>query len=393
MAEQYLDENQQEELKQGLYAYLRDKAARRAKTGNSRTFEGMEKQFQDQEKLYNAGALVGGLSEAASMVGSVGGKRAESNIIPTLNKSLYDSRQNLFKNNAALRDMEEKSLQTDMDIARYLTGLDAQKSVLDTAELQREKLRQDLRRRKLEPRLRSKSGLPVMVDEIGTPSELPGYAYNDRALTKTGDSGAWVPFEGQGPGGVVLQRNTKTGQMREVPLPKGWDQKQKPDAESKSVGDLAKNFESDYAKKSQIASVIEKEVEKFDELVRSGNIDAAVRHGEGTLKALNSAFGADAVGVEEADRLGGFLQRFKAPWKPGRMIGYDLDLFSKQLKDKAEVLRGAANDNLNRAKAVRSGGIEELQKFDKKPPQKSVDEMSDREVDEALRSLGIIKQQ
>ena len=221
MAEQYLDENQQEELKQGLYAYLRDKAARRAKTGNSRTFEGMEKQFQDQEKLYDAGALVGGLSEAASMVGSVGGKRAESNIIPALNKSLYDSRQNLFKNNAAMRDMEEKSLQTDMDIARYLTGLDAQKSVLDTAELQRQRLRQDLIRRKLEPRLRSKSGLPVMVDEVGTPSELPGYAYNEKSMSQQQSN--WQPYPGVvGVDPSVVYEKDQFGNTRTRQLPKGF---------------------------------------------------------------------------------------------------------------------------------------------------------------------------
>lgn len=236
MAEQYLEDDQQDELKKGLYAYLRDKAARRAQTGNSKSYENMQQQYKNQEDLYDAGALIGGLSEAASMVGTVGGKRAESNIIPNLNKSLYDSTQNRFKNEAAMRQMEESSHQTDLDIARYLSGLDAQKSVMDTAELQRQKLRQDLMRRKLEPRLKSKAGLPVMVDDKGTPTELPGYQYNRDAVVPkiSSDAGSWVPFEGQGPEGVVLQRNTKSGQMREVPLPKGWEPKKDKEKEAAS---------------------------------------------------------------------------------------------------------------------------------------------------------------
>jgi len=404
MAEEYLDEYQRDDLKKGLYAYLQDKAKRRAETGNSKAYEAMQKNFQKQEALYDLGALAGGLSEAASMVGTVGGKRAESDIIPQVNQALYNSAQNRMNNMAQMRRLEQESNRDDLDTARYLTGLEQyddrfkasqkmQESQLQTAELQRERLRRDLLSRyKLDPRVKSKTGAPVMLDEQGGYKELPDLRLNENAIQR---EGSWSPVQGmQGPDGVILERNNKTGEIRERALPKGWNPKKSPEPEDKASADVAKNFEMDYAKKSQIASVIERELETFDRLAKSGDIDAAVRHGEGTLKALNSAFGADAVGKEESERLGGFLKRFKMPWEPGSTFNYDLDRFSKQLRDKADVLKRSASDSLQRSKAARSGGLEALGSIKSAPMSPSdVDQMSDEEVDAELKKRGLIRQQ
>jgi hypothetical protein len=128
----------------------------------------------------------------------------------------------------------------------------------------------------------------------------------------------------------------------------------------KAAADVAKSFETDYAKKTQITAVIDRELEQFKKFMDAGKVDEAARHGEGMLKALNSAFGADAVGVEEADRLGGYLKPLKAPWEPGSMVGRDLDLFYEQVKAKSDALKAAAGDSLQRAETTRSGGIQAL---------------------------------
>ena len=161
--------------------------------------------------------------------------------------------------------------------------------------------------------------------------------------------------------------------------------------EEKGASDLAKNFESDYAKKSQISAVIEKELEVFDSLVKSGQIDAAVRHGEGTLKALNSAFGADAVGVEEAERLGGFLGKIQdamEAWKNDRQGSGFIQPAIKKQSERAPCRR-SGQDSLQRSKAAREGGIGGLEKMDTAPL--SVDDMSDEQVDAELRKKGLIK--
>lgn len=406
MADQYLDNDQQKDLKKGLYAYLQDKAKRRALETGSDSYQKMQEQFKKQEGLRDAGALVGALSEAGSMVGTVGGKRAGGNIIPALNKELYDSSQGSFQNYAKMRGMEETANMDDLNVARYVSGLEqyddtneradaAQQSNMQSADLQREMLRKNLRDKyRLDPRVQSPDKSPVLLDEYGGAKTLPGYKVSQDA--GQGPVGSWSDVSGvTGDDGSILVRNTKTGELKKQQLPTGFKKTAPKPVSSqtpadKGASDLAKNFEGDYAKKSQIAAVIEKEVEMFDSLVKSGQVDAAVRHGEGTLKALNSAFGADAVGVEEADRLGGFLQQFKMPWKPGKMVGRDLDLFSQQLRNKANVLRKSSQDSLQRSKALRESGIGGLESVDS-PPLTDVDKMSDEQVDAELRKKGLIK--
>lgn len=395
MAEQYLEENEQDNLKKGLYAYLRDKAARRAQTGNSKSYENMQQQYKNQEDLYDAGALVGGLSEAASMVGTVGGRRAESNIIPNINKSLYDSTQNRFKNEAAMRQMEENSHQTDLDIARYLTGLDSQKSVLDTAELQRQKLRQDLMKRRLEPRLKSKAGLPVMVDDEGTPSELPGYQYNKDAVTpRLGNEGSWTPFEGQGPDGVILQRNTKTGQLREVPLPKGWEPKKEKETTKDrklSATDVVRIGEGRDAQKAM--------GEVADVLKNAQDISGPV---EGRIRSWNpwdeKTKMVDADLTRAAQKIGKYLEG-------GVLRAEDVPKYKKMLPDITDtpnVQKHKLNSVYKMLKDKQDADLRALQAQGYDTPgleggdinaTKSVDDMTDEEVDAALKARGIIKQQ
>jgi hypothetical protein len=60
--------------------------------------------------------------------------------------------------------------------------------------------------------------------------------------------------------------------------------------------------------------------------------DQKVQIGREMLKTLNSLQGSDAIGSEEAQRLGSFLEYKIANFRqPGSFVGRDLDLFTKQV--------------------------------------------------------------
>lgn len=64
--------------------------------------------------------------------------------------------------------------------------------------------------------------------------------------------------------------------------------------------------------------------------------DQKVVIGRQMLKVLNSPEGADAIGAEEAKRLGGLLETAylpRMPGEPGPTFGRDLDLFEQQVED------------------------------------------------------------
>jgi len=195
--EQYLNPDDQNDLKGMLYSYLKDKAQRRAGVTSKSDYEGAEDQFVKQMRLRDMGGLAGGLSEAASMAGTLGGKRAKSDIIPDLNKDLYGSSQGAYENFRTLRDMEERSNMNDLNVARYLTGVEqasdadkmnrrrqdfTEKQYAEQApnrDLQRQMLQQNLMAKKLQPNLQWEDGSPVVMGPEG-PQRLPtGIKYRD----------------------------------------------------------------------------------------------------------------------------------------------------------------------------------------------------------------------
>lgn len=197
--EQYLNPDDQGDLKSMLYSYLKDKAQRRAGVTSKSDYEGAEKQFVDQMRLRDMGGLAGGLSEAASMAGTLGGKRAKSDIIPDLNKDLYGSTQGAYENFRTLRDTEERSNMNDLNVARYLTGLEQAgdadkmnrrrqdfseqqyKEQAPNRDLQRQMLRQKLQSQRIDPNLQWEDGSPVVMGPDGQPARLPtGIKYRDK---------------------------------------------------------------------------------------------------------------------------------------------------------------------------------------------------------------------
>lgn len=72
--------------------------------------------------------------------------------------------------------------------------------------------------------------------------------------------------------------------------------------------------------------------------------DLAIQAGLDSLKILNSIEGRDAVGVEEANRVGRFLQFNIIPnlTRPGPAFGRSMDLFKKQVENAAQRARTRA---------------------------------------------------
>lgn len=244
--EQYLKEDEQQRLKDMLYGYLKDKAARRQGVTSKGAYEGAEEQFVNQMRLRDVGALAGGLSEAASMVGQVQGKRAQSDIIPNVNKDLYGSTQGAYENFRTLRDQEERSNMNDLNVARYISQLeqanDANKREgrrMDLQERQysdleprrqleielmrkRAEAQPDVRRR-LQPNLIGPGGSPVIMDESGNPSELPGYKLRESQRPL----GTMTIVPGYEADGKVLMRDAQ-GNLVERDLPTGFKKTEKP---------------------------------------------------------------------------------------------------------------------------------------------------------------------
>lgn len=111
------------------------------------------------------------------------------------------------------------------------------------------------------------------------------------------------------------------------------------------------------ANKRSIVNQLEAAGAKFDEALRAGNTDLAVTLGRQMLKTLNSTEGADAVGAEEAKRLGGLLE-FKIAnlFEPGSIVGRDLDMFSDQIAQTRAGIEDAIKANESAIQDIRNPG-------------------------------------
>lgn len=111
-----------------------------------------------------------------------------------------------------------------------------------------------------------------------------------------------------------------------------------PMEDQETVKDLAKKN----AAKISIANQIEGVMKNWDRL----SDDQKIAQGSQLLKTLNSTEGADAIGKEEAERLGSFLHyKMFNLTNPGSFIGRDLDEFKKQAMGTAGGIREAIRAN------------------------------------------------
>lgn len=85
--------------------------------------------------------------------------------------------------------------------------------------------------------------------------------------------------------------------------------------------------------------------------------DQKIKVGQGLYKSLNSAEGADAVGAEEAKRLGSFIEYNIGNFtQPGAFLGRDLKGFTEQINNYSKLLGGRIQQNESGINTLRGGG-------------------------------------
>jgi len=126
---------------------------------------------------------------------------------------------------------------------------------------------------------------------------------------------------------------------------------------------MVESLSKDSATKTAIANEIAQTVKLFDDPNISDT--QKIKAGESLLKVLNSTQGSDAVGAEEAKRLGSLLQfQIGNLFGPGKFIGRDLPGFRDQAATTVNRLSGAVEGNkklINEALANKPVGIEPIQ--------------------------------
>lgn len=81
-----------------------------------------------------------------------------------------------------------------------------------------------------------------------------------------------------------------------------------------------------------------------------------IKAGQGLLKLLNSAEGSDAVGAEEAKRIGSYLEhKMFNVFEPGSMFGRDLDLFTDQVQNNSSFLADRIKRNEEGMRGIGQG--------------------------------------
>ena len=116
---------------------------------------------------------------------------------------------------------------------------------------------------------------------------------------------------------------------------------------------LVKKAADDIAIKQTISDAIGYEIEILDD----PSVDEYVKRAsaQNILKALNSPEGKDAVGVEEARRLGQFLEFQYNPlrtFETGRSFGTDLPRFTEQITIKKERIDNRVKQGMNRVNEI-----------------------------------------
>lgn len=211
-SEQYLTGDQKQAMKSKLYAYLADKMHRRGQVTSSKAYNAATKDLAHQRARYDAGHLLTGLSKGAAMAGTLGGKRADSDIVSGVNEGLYQSGQGMFNNMRALRGMEEQANMNDLQVAQYLTGL-------ERGDEARKDRRMALYERMLRERQKDKFE-ERKQDEI----ERANKAREKIMASRPAGSANYTPIA-TGEGGVMLINPKNPADQRIVELPKGFTPK------------------------------------------------------------------------------------------------------------------------------------------------------------------------
>lgn len=367
-SEQYLDSSQKKALKDKLYAVLADKMQRRAKITGSGAYDAATRDLAEQRELSVAGNFLGAMSKGASMAGQVGGKRADATIIPEMYKGVNDSTQDMLNGMLKLRGLEEVSNMNDLDVAKYISGLENADSL---RQIKVRELYDRAAARRLQKRPGGKEEWERRLAERGQDER----ERNNRAREKIAGEkpGARSSYDAAGSDdeGLLYVNKSDPTDTKRVPVGKGFKPKTgtattKETLESKTQADLVRQFSKDYASKSSYASSLENNLAILKKYMDRGDDGAALNHARTMLKDLNSSSNPDAIGAEEANRLGQYLATVQAPWEDGSMFGADLDRFYQQVQGKSKSMRGSAQEAFNTAKIIREKGLNGLDELSQK---------------------------
>lgn len=112
----------------------------------------------------------------------------------------------------------------------------------------------------------------------------------------------------------------------------------------------------DNARLTPIVTQIDNQLANLQKAWQSGDTDMAVQQGNEMLKILNSDIGSDAVGAEEARRLGSFLEYKIANFTgPGSFVGRDVDKFFEQAAQKNNSLKQRLTQNQQTVEDILAG--------------------------------------
>lgn len=122
--------------------------------------------------------------------------------------------------------------------------------------------------------------------------------------------------------------------------------------------DMNRDIQKDFVKRNiQLASVktaMDSALAQLNDPNKSE--EEKVKVGQGLLKLLNSAEGADAVGAEESKRIGGYLEYQKGNFfEPGKFWGRDLPSFISQVQNNSDLLADRIKRNEMTAQGVGLG--------------------------------------
>jgi hypothetical protein len=117
----------------------------------------------------------------------------------------------------------------------------------------------------------------------------------------------------------------------------------------------------DLAKKSATKLSIANQIDAVVKTLEDPNVseEQKITQGRQLLKTLNSTEGADAIGKEEADRLGSFLNfHYMNLTQPGPVFGRDLGAFTEQAKLTSGAVKNAIQSNKsNISKLYQESGV------------------------------------
>lgn len=226
----------------------------------------------------------------------------------------------------------------------------------------------------LKDRLRAKmftaSGAPTTASDLAQKRESSAFQIqsmkNEEARKQAqhlsdieaAKSGRFTPFVLAD--NTVGAFNTRTGQVAST----GEKAQPKPGAATPNIPIDVKSEVTALSSKNASKVAIANQIGSYLEQFRAAKSeDDKVRIGGQMLKVLNSPEGADAVGSEEAKRLGDALEfnifdvKAGLGAKPGKLVGRDLKGFERQAEATYNAIRGSVDQN--RAEVDRLMGRQE----------------------------------